>query len=173
MKGKSLFLSAALSTFILVLIGGVLKASANGFFNTSRAAANPPTSTAAASPTDTLVPTSTSGLSPEAEAAVKAASDLINRTDVYSVDTTKVNGIPAFKVTFSSGDQVYVSTQGKILLHTLLTTTIYRQEEGASGPGQVQPLITQGGSEPTGMPPTANPTPVPTQYHDDGGGGDD
>ncbi len=171
MKGKSLFLSAALSAFILMLIGGVVRASANGFFFKTESTPAAAASVAAPTSTDTLQPTSTAGLSPEAQAAVNIATAFIRRTDVYSVDTVKVNGMDAYKVTFSSGDLVYVTPAGKVIWHILLTQTVY-QTQSAGGGSQAwssgQGQNSQGEEQPTQMSPGATPV-----HQGDDGGGDD
>jgi len=50
-----------------------------------------------------------------AEQAATIASLAIGRTDIYSAETTQFNGVTAYLITFSSGDLVYVSLDGKIL----------------------------------------------------------
>ena len=54
------------------------------------------------------------------EQASQLAAQVIGRTDLYSVETSKLNGVDAYLVTFSSGDLVYVSLTGQILSITKL-----------------------------------------------------
>ncbi len=171
MKGKSLFLSAALSAFILMLIGGVVRASANGFFLKTDATTPAAATVAAPTSTDTLGPTATTGLSPAAQKAVDIATAFIRRTDVYSVDTVTVNGMDAYKITFSSGDLVYVTPAGKVIWHILLTQTVYQSQQSSAG-GSQSWSSSQGqnsqGEDMSQVAPGATPV-----HHDDGGGGDD
>ncbi len=47
--------------------------------------------------------------------AAEIAALYIGRTDLYSVENTAVNDQPAYLVTFSSGDQVFISPDGQVL----------------------------------------------------------
>jgi hypothetical protein len=67
-------------------------------------------STVAAAPTDVPQP---AGISPQQAAQV--AGSYIHRSDTYSVENVSTNGVTAYKVTFSSGDVVYVSMTGQVL----------------------------------------------------------
>lgn len=58
-------------------------------------------------------PAASSAISPQ-DAAQIAASKL-KRTDLYSVEGTRFNGASAYLVVFSSGDKVYVGTDGSVL----------------------------------------------------------
>jgi hypothetical protein len=49
------------------------------------------------------------------EEAAQIAARYLNRTDLYSVESAQYNGMPAYMVTFSSGDIVYVGTDGQVL----------------------------------------------------------
>jgi hypothetical protein len=53
------------------------------------------------------------GITPQQAAQV--AGSYIHRTDAYSVESVSTNGATAYKVTFSSGDVVYVSTVGQVI----------------------------------------------------------
>jgi hypothetical protein len=53
------------------------------------------------------------GITPQQAAQV--AGSYIHRTDAYSVESVSTNGATAYKVTFSSGDVVYVSTAGQVI----------------------------------------------------------
>jgi hypothetical protein len=52
-------------------------------------------------------------VSPQQAATI--AQGTLGRTDAYSVELADYNGVQAFKVTFSSGDVVYVSLAGQVL----------------------------------------------------------
>jgi hypothetical protein len=47
--------------------------------------------------------------------AASIAAKALNRTDLYSVELATYQGVQAYKVTFSSGDIVYVSLTGQVL----------------------------------------------------------
>jgi len=53
------------------------------------------------------------GITPQQAAQV--GGSYIHRTDAYSVESVTTNGVTAYKVTFSSGDVVYVSTAGQVI----------------------------------------------------------
>ena len=109
MRKSTLFISAALTTFVLVLLVGVVSAYKSMPDSTGATTQQDPTAVA----TDTSVPTAIASITPEQAAAL--ASQVIGRTDVYSVETSVLNGASAYLVTFSSGDLVYVSPQGMVL----------------------------------------------------------
>lgn len=148
MKKNTLFLSAGLTMFTLVLLAGVLKAGVNGCGTQAQVviptniptlqAANTATNTATIQPTDTamMLPTDTatmlltasSVITPQ-DAAFIAGSALGN-TKIYSVDTVTRYGMDVYKVSFSSGTIVYVSPQGHILTITSLQTTAPQPTSG-------------------------------------------
>jgi hypothetical protein len=51
-------------------------------------------------------------LSPEQAATI--AADFLGQTSVYSVEMTAIRGISLYKVTFSSGDIIYISLDGQV-----------------------------------------------------------
>ena len=63
------------------------------------------------------------------------ASQVINRTDLFSAEVTQFNGADAYLVTFSSGDLVYVSMDGQILSISKLPVTIISQPSHHGGNG--------------------------------------
>ena len=58
------------------------------------------------------------------EQATTLAVQMIGRTDVYSVASIVHEGSPAYLVTFSSGDLVYVSPTGQIIAVTKLEPVV-------------------------------------------------
>ena len=156
MKKKTLFLSAALSTFILVVVAGVIKANSEGLFAALLSATPtqipvaqvlPPTDTPTdpptAAPTNTLQPTVSPYLSPEE--AVALASARLGSKDVYSIDTVSLAQMDVYKVTFSSGYVVYVSPEGHILTITAPVVVVSNTSSGGGGSGQQQPSKPSGG----------------------------
>ena len=71
-----------------------------------------------------------------AEDAAAIAAKVIGRTDLYSVETTQLEGVDAFMVTFSSGDLVYIGMDGQVLLVSEIpVTTVVAQSSHRSGGG--------------------------------------
>ena len=130
MRKGPLFLSVVLTTFMLaILAAGAsayqnLQKSKETAFKPVEAAQNVNVSAPVAAPAATAVV-----LTPEQASAL--AAKVIGRIDLYSVETTELNGASVFMVTFSSGDVVYVSLDGQILS----ITKIEQQVVVASAPG--------------------------------------
>lgn len=127
MKPKNaLFISAVLTAFVLTILGGV--ASTLNPTQASQVAV-------AASPTETIqitdVPTqpdptvtASAPVGPEQAAAI--AAEYMKKNDVYSVESTLLEGVPVFKVVFSSGDVVYLGLDGTVIsTEKLQPTTVF------------------------------------------------
>ena len=121
MRKSTLFISAVLTTFMLAVLVGVVSAYKNNFLTPQTAQTAP---TAMTTATDTPVTaTPDTNLTPEQAAAL--ATQVLGRTDLYSVETSTFNGASAYLVTFSSGALVYVSPQGMILSVTTAPAVVY------------------------------------------------
>jgi len=183
MKKNTLFLSAAITTFILAILAGVVfKARASGFGSPPAAVA--PTAASTQAPTDTLQPTDRATMLPTTAAfispqeAVFIASSALGNTQVYSVDTETRYGLDVYKVTFSSGHIVFVSPQGHILTITALQPnvvapiSVQQSNNQQSGDQQVgnQPSNDQQSDD---QPSPINNTPAPTSEPHDPGEGDE
>ncbi len=129
MKKGLLFLSAAITIFILVFLANVLVKVRAGALNVPASTLVPteppvPVDTATQVDTPTLQPTDTPTLLPtistfvNPQEAVFIASSMLGDTKVYSVDTVTRYGMDVYQVTFSSGYIVFVSPQGHILTVT-------------------------------------------------------
>lgn len=132
MKTRSLFLSASLTAFILVVIAGVVRVGADAFRMRSSNSV-PPVGQASqvavalpatGAPTETTAPTATTSPYISPEEAVALAAARLGSTELYSVETTKFGGMDVYKVTFSSGNIVMVSPEGHILYVTSLTKVV-------------------------------------------------
>jgi hypothetical protein len=152
MKKSTLFISAALTAFVLVVLAGVVMT----FKNTTAAAAPVSAATSAPVVADVLptsapvLPTTAPTVAPTPVGPLEAAgiaSKFLNKTDVYSVESTTLNGANVFLVTFSSGDLVYVGLDG-----TVISTS------------KVQPTVLS-------YAPAPLPTPKPHKKNNGGGGG--
>lgn len=143
MRKTTLFISAALTAFMLAVMFGVVTA----YQNVAGSTAQPEAAQAsgvdmAQAPVVELpqapaqmptqipaeVPAQPANVTPEEAAAI--ASKVIGRTDLYSVEMTQFEGVDAYLVTFSSRDLVYVSLQGQVLSISKLPVTIVANSSG-------------------------------------------
>lgn len=116
MKTKSaLFLSAMLTAFVLAILASLVSAF-NSDKTTNLAVVASPTQQVALAVLPTQ-PEATAALPTQvgAEQAASIAAQYMNKTDVYSVETSSINGANAYKVVFSSGDIVFVGLDGKVI----------------------------------------------------------
>jgi hypothetical protein len=145
MKKSSLFISTILTTFIVAVLAGT--ASAYRAFEANTAQAQQPTPVAVATPVQ-LTP----------EQAAQLAANYWGRSDLYSVESSVLNGASAYKVTFSSGDIVYVSPDGQIMAAIAAPVAVPQNNTLSFQPAQqpAQPATTFSGGE-----------------HEHDGGGDD
>jgi uncharacterized membrane protein YgcG len=108
-------ISMALTSFVLVLLAGVVYAY-QGFAAAPTTSSEQLTSSNVqnvALPVVAPSPTDTNVISPQ-DAASLAAS-FSSRKDLYSVELANFNGSQTYKVTFSSGDILYVSLTGQVV----------------------------------------------------------
>lgn len=120
MRKSTLFISAVLTTFMLALLAGVLTLNTKAKTTETTDIVADVTTVAA---TDIPAPTAVSFITPEQ--AVELASQVLGKTDVYSVETSTFEGQSAYLVTFSAGDLVYVGPQGAILSVTPAPVVVY------------------------------------------------
>ena len=154
MRKSTLFISAVLTTFVLIVLVGVVSAYKKN--TTDIAAANTqqdPSAVVADLSTATAAPI----LTPEEAAAL--AAQVIGHTDLYSVETSLFNNEPAYLVTFSSSDLVYVSLTGQILSIGKLPTVYVSAPAAPTNNNNDKPK-------------RPRPTQPPTGGGDDGGGDD-
>jgi hypothetical protein len=102
MKKSSLFISTVLTAFVLAVLAGAVTAFRAFTVNTVQSPQPVP-----------AVQTTQSQISPEQ--AAQLAAQYWGRNDLYSVESTQVKGVNVYKVTFSSGDVVYISPDGLVL----------------------------------------------------------
>jgi len=116
MKKSSLFISAVLTSFVLVILVGAVSAYrtyAEGLSRQTEAAQVQPISQKIATPTETIQSVLETYLTPQQGAELAAM--YLGRWDLYSVEGDFLYGLDVYKVTFSNGDLAYVSTDGQIL----------------------------------------------------------
>src|SRR5689334_14143470 len=116
MRKSTIFISAVLTTFALVMLYNVASAYRNNQNAPQVAAAVPtivpPTATLAPDPTTESAPTQTV-LSPQD--AAQLATRVIGNTNLLSAESSSINGVDAYKITFTNNDVVYVGLDGQIL----------------------------------------------------------
>lgn len=133
MKHKTLlWISAALTTLVLLLIAGVVftvrqvNAAAEAATVQDAALAQPLSQSEAvfsqaADPANQAAEQARAGLNgllvTPAQAA-EIAAQYLGRSDLYAVESTTLDSTSAYLVTFSSGDQVYISLDGQVMAYS-------------------------------------------------------
>ena len=120
---KTILISAVLTAFVLSMLGGV-----------AMALKQPATAPVA-------VITAMSPASLSAQEAAAVAATVLNQQDIYSVESTSVNGVSAYEVVFSSGQVALVGLDGQILSITQIQPVVVTQNN-------VAPVLTSSGSAP-------------------------
>lgn len=177
MRKSTLFISAALTTFMLAVMFGVASAyqkivQTGGLTGNTAQQVQPTDAVVVAPATATDAVTATVTL----EEAAALASSVIGRTDLYAAENTQLNGVDVYLVTFSSGDLVYVGLDGKVVSISKIPVKYVLGQAVAQGGGGGG-----GGSEntPSSVAPAAPVAPSNDgggESHSDGGehgGGDD
>lgn len=114
MRKSIVLVSMALTTFVLVLVAGVVYAY-QGFIAPSPT----PTVQSSSSLQTVALPLNeqsqaiVQSISPQDAATI--AVKFSSRTDLYSVELADFNGSQSYKVTFSSGDVIYVAMTGQVV----------------------------------------------------------
>jgi len=109
MRKSTIFISAVLTTFALVVLYGVVSAY-RGTSDVSAAAE--PTATFVPEPTDIPAPTQMV-ITPEQ--AAQLAVGVVGNSSLLSAESSNLNGVDAYKVIFTNNDVVYVGLDGQIL----------------------------------------------------------
>jgi hypothetical protein len=124
MKRGVTLVSVAITAFSVVIMASVVY----GYRVSARPQSAPqsaPVSAREPRPSPELVSAaSTASTRVSARDAAAIASEFLDRTDAYSVQLAEYNGVQAYKVTFTSGDVVYVSLHGQVLGYDLPTVQI-------------------------------------------------
>jgi uncharacterized membrane protein YgcG len=108
------FISIAVTTFVLILLAGVVFAYQGSITSVSLPTAQASSDMqAVALPVIAPSPTNIPAISPQDAASI--AVKFSNRTDLYSVELADFNGFQTYKVVFSSGDAIYVAMDGKVV----------------------------------------------------------
>jgi len=109
---KTILISTVLTAFVLSMLGGV-----------AMALKQPAVAPVAVAPTTTAALT--------AQEAAAVAANVLNQQDVYSVESSSVNGVSAYKVVFSSGQVAFVGLDGQLLSITQIQPVVVAQNNVA------------------------------------------
>ncbi len=111
MRKSTIFISAVLTTFALVMLYRIASAYSDSKHATEIAAQ--PTTIPA--PTATEPPAAPTDVALGPEAAAQLAAQVVGNTNLLSAETSSFNGVDAWMVTFTNKDVVYVGLDGQIL----------------------------------------------------------
>jgi len=110
MRKSTIFISAVLTTFALVMLYNVASAYRSNK-NVPEVAAQP-TATLAPEPTNESAPTD---VPLSAVEAAQLATQVVGNSNLLSAESSNINGVDAYKITFTNNDVVYVGLDGQIL----------------------------------------------------------
>lgn len=146
MRKSTLFVSAMLTVFLMATMFGVVSAYQQVVKNSDLTATQAPAQVASKGMNaDTVfppVPTATEIAAPlvvTPEEATTVAMDFLGDPNVYSVEVVDYEGAPAYLVTFSSGDLVYVSSTGSVVANTKIEPVIVVASNSGGGGGGSNP----------------------------------
>ena len=110
MSKKNLLISAALTTFVLVVLANV-----SAVYAQIRAAVTLQPTAQPATVAAGALPMQDQPAQVTHQEAANIAASFLGQNDLYSVENAVRNGVDAYKVVFSSGTIVFVSMDGQIL----------------------------------------------------------
>jgi hypothetical protein len=115
MRKSTIFISAVLSTFALVMLYGVVSAYRNisNVAQVSALTVDTATTEPTSAPTEPAATETQSVVTPEQ--AAQLAAQVAGNTNLLSAESSNVNGMNAYKITFTNNDVVYVGLDGQIL----------------------------------------------------------
>ncbi len=116
MRKSTIFISAVLTTFALVMLFRVVAAYNNNKITAQAAAVTAntlPAPTATDPTTAAPAQTTSAGLNPTA--AAQLAAQVMGNPNLLSAESSSYNGVNAYLITFTNNDVVYVGLDGKIL----------------------------------------------------------
>lgn len=129
---KTILISAVLTAFVLSMLGGVAMA--------LKQPTAPP-----------VAVTTTVTVSLSAQEAAAVAATVLNQQDIFSVESSSLNGVSAYKVVFSSGQVALVGLDGQILSITQIQPIVVAQNNAApvftSSGFAAAPAFSQSGGE--------------------------
>lgn len=143
MRKSTLFVSAMLTVFLMATLFGVASAYQQIVKNGEVAAVKAPAQEASQVVQSNFptAPVATEPVAPMVvtpEEATTVAIDFLGDPNVYSVEVVDYEGAPAYLVTFSSGDLVYVSSTGSVVANTKIEPVIVVASNSGGGGGSNQ-----------------------------------
>jgi hypothetical protein len=111
MRKSTVFISAVLTTFVLVTLYNV--ASAYRENNKVAEVVTQPTATFAPIATDIPAPEEVVAMTPEE--AAHLAAQVVGNSNLLSAESANIDGVEAYKITFTNNDVVYIGLDGQIL----------------------------------------------------------
>jgi hypothetical protein len=127
---KTILIATALTAFFLSMLGGV-----------AMALKQPAAAAAAVTP---VAPVSLS-----AQEAAAVAANVLNQQDIYSVESSSLNGVSAYQVVFSSGQVAFVGLDGQILSISQIKPVVVALNNPAPAPAGFAsaPVVSRAGGE--------------------------
>jgi len=114
MRKSTIFISTILTTFALVMLYGVVSAYRNNSTSTEAPALALDIATAEPTSEPTSEPTVTATIVTPVEAA-QLAAQVVGNSNLLSAESSVINNLAAYKITFTNNDVVYVGLDGQIL----------------------------------------------------------
>ena len=139
MRKSTLFISAALTTFMLAILFGVASAYKNIVSSTQEVEPQPQPTSAMVDVVNEPISMPVVSVTPEEAAAI--AGKVLGRTDLYSVEGAQFEGVDAYLVTFSSGDIVYIGMDGQVLSISKIVVTVVTQGHHGGGGGDDEDAV--------------------------------
>lgn len=122
MRKSTIFISAVLTTFALVMLYQVAAA-----YTSNKTVTQVDTPTVLPDPTATeppaTEPSAPADVALGPEQAASLAAQVVGNTDLLSAETSNFNGTNAYMITFANNDIVYVGLDGQILSVQIATPT--------------------------------------------------
>jgi hypothetical protein len=112
MRKSTIFISSVLTTFALVMLYEVVTTYRNISSGSAPSVAQV-VETATTEPTEIPASVTPSFISPEQAAQLAAA--VVGNSNLLSAESSTINGVPAYMITFTNNDLVYVGLDGQIL----------------------------------------------------------
>lgn len=114
MRKSTIFISTILTTFALVMLYGVVSAYRNISTDTEASALAMDTPTTEPTSEPTAEPAVTPTTVTPVEAA-QLAAQVVGNSSLLSAESSVINNLAAYKITFTNNDVVYVGLDGQIL----------------------------------------------------------
>ena len=111
MRKSTVFISAVLTTFVLVMLYNV----ASAYRENNKVAEVVAQPTATFAPIAADIPASGEVIAMTPEEAAQLAAQVVGNSNLLSAESSNINGVDAYKITFTNNDIVYIGLDGNIL----------------------------------------------------------